>query len=50
VRKLWRGDLREALREALAEATVDDRRAIHGKVRGGRLLAADVVQRVLDAA
>jgi len=50
VRQLWRGDLRVALREALANATVVDRRAIDGKARGGRLLAADVVQRVLDAA
>jgi malonate decarboxylase gamma subunit len=49
VRKVWRGDLRKALREALFEATVEDRRAIDGKARGGRSLAADVVQRVLDA-
>jgi malonate decarboxylase gamma subunit len=50
VRKLWRGDLRIALREALADAPVDDRRAADGRARGGRRLAADVVQRVLDAA
>jgi len=50
VRKLWQGDLRAALREALASAAVDDRRAADGKARGGRRLAADVVQRVLDAA
>jgi malonate decarboxylase gamma subunit len=50
VRSLWRGDLRSALRVALAEAPVDDRRAIDGRERGGRRLAADVVQRVLDAA
>jgi malonate decarboxylase gamma subunit len=50
VRSLWRGDLRAALRAALAEAPVDDRRAIDGRERGGRRLAADVMQRVLDAA
>jgi malonate decarboxylase gamma subunit len=50
VRTLWEGDLGEALRRALAEAPVDDRRALDGKLRGGRRLAADVVQRVLDAA
>lgn len=50
VRALWRGDLRAALREALANASTDDRRARDGLARGGRLLAASVVQRVLDAA
>jgi len=50
VRRLWQGDLRACLREALAEAPVEDRRAQQGAVRGGRRLAADVVQRVLDAA
>ena len=50
VRRLWRGDLREALRQALAEAPVEDRRAIDGAQRGGRRLAASVMQRVLDAA
>ncbi|MDP4300420.1 biotin-independent malonate decarboxylase subunit gamma [Leptothrix discophora] len=49
VRALWRGDVRVALRDALAEAPVADRRAADGKVRGGRRLAADVVQQVLDA-
>ena len=50
VRRLWHGDLRACLREALAEAPVDDRRAQDGAARGGRRLAADVAQRVLDAA
>jgi len=50
VRRLWRGDLREALRQALADAPVEDRRAIDGAQRGGRRLAASVMQRVLDAA
>ena len=50
VRTLWRGDLAGALREALAHAPVDDRRALDGAARGGRRLAAAVAQRVLDAA
>jgi len=50
VRALWQGDLQAALREALAHAPVDDRRALDGAARGGRRLAASVVQRVLDAA
>ena len=50
VRALWQGDLPAALREALAHAPVDDRRAHDGERRGGRRLAASVVQRVLDAA
>lgn len=49
VRRLWR-DLAAALREALAHAPVEDRRAQDGAVRGGRRLAAAVVQKVLDAA
>lgn len=50
VRRLWRDDLAAALREALAHAPVEDRRAQDGAVRGGRRLAAAVVQKVLDAA
>lgn len=50
VRKLWRGDLADALREALAHAPADDRRAEDGAVRGGRRLAAQVAQQVLGAA
>jgi malonate decarboxylase gamma subunit len=50
VRRLWQGDLRACLREALADAPVEDCRARDGAARGGRRLAADVVQRVLDAA
>jgi malonate decarboxylase gamma subunit len=49
VRRLWQGDLACCLREAVANAPVDDRRAHDGAVRGGRRLAATVVQRVLDA-
>lgn len=50
VRSLWCGDLPAALRAALAEAPTADRRALDGQARGGRGLAAAVVQRVLDAA
>ncbi|EHR71522.1 Malonate decarboxylase gamma subunit (MdcE) [Burkholderiales bacterium JOSHI_001] len=50
VRGLWQGDLAAALREALAHAPVDDQRATDGAARGGRALAASVVQRVLAAA
>jgi malonate decarboxylase gamma subunit len=50
VRALWRGDLQLALRRALADTGAEDRRAADGAERGGRRLAAAVVQRVLDAA
>ncbi|WP_295957126.1 biotin-independent malonate decarboxylase subunit gamma [Rhodoferax sp.] len=50
VQALWQGDLPAALREALAHAPTQDRRAIDGAARGGRKMSAAVVQRVLDAA
>ena len=50
VRALWEGDLQAALRHALKETTTEDRRARDGAERGGRQLAAAVVQRVLAAA
>jgi malonate decarboxylase gamma subunit len=50
VRRLWRGDLPAALREALAQAPTQDSRAADGASRGGRLLAAEVARKVLDAA
>jgi malonate decarboxylase gamma subunit len=50
VRALWRGDLAAALRQALADASAEDRRAADGAARGGRRMAAAVVKRVLDAA
>lgn len=50
VRALWRGDLAACLRAALREAPVEDVRAQTGAERGGRQLAAPVIQRVLDAA
>lgn len=49
VRRLWQGDLAEALREALASAPTTDQRAADGAARGGRQLAAAVTQQVLDA-
>ncbi|MEY8876297.1 MAG: biotin-independent malonate decarboxylase subunit gamma [Leptothrix sp. (in: b-proteobacteria)] len=50
VRALWQGDLPAALRAALLDTPTTDTRAADGAVRGGRQLAAAVVQRVLDAA
>ena len=50
VRALWQGDLAAALRRALADTAVHDRRAADGEARGGRRMAADVVRQVLAAA
>ena len=50
VRALWRGDLQACLRDALARTPTQDRRAQDGAERGGRRLAAAVVERVLAAA
>ncbi|MBN9204850.1 biotin-independent malonate decarboxylase subunit gamma [Methylibium petroleiphilum] len=50
VRRLWTGDLAVALREALVATSGEDVRATDGRTRGGRRLAAAVIQRVLDAA
>ncbi|MES2715494.1 MAG: biotin-independent malonate decarboxylase subunit gamma [Pseudomonadota bacterium] len=50
VRSLWQGDVAAALREALAHTPTTDQRAADGAQRGGRQLAASVVQRVLAAA
>jgi malonate decarboxylase gamma subunit len=49
VRALWTGDLAAALREALANAPTTDDRAALGAARGGRRLAASVIERVLAA-
>jgi malonate decarboxylase gamma subunit len=49
VRELWRGDLGACLRQALVEAPTRDERAQDGLDRGGRLLAAKVVEQVLAA-
>ncbi len=54
VRGLWgtadQPDLAASLRAALADASSADQRAAAGRARGGRLMAADVVQQVLAAA
>jgi malonate decarboxylase gamma subunit len=50
VRQLWTGDLADALRQSLRDAPTEDRRAADGAARGGRRMAASVIQRVLDAA
>ncbi len=54
VRSLWpsdaQGDLQAALRDALAATPIEDVRAQDGSARGGRKLAAAVMQRVLAAA
>ncbi|MEO5697070.1 MAG: biotin-independent malonate decarboxylase subunit gamma [Burkholderiaceae bacterium] len=49
VQALWSGDLAAALRAALNLGLRSDERAVEGAARGGRRLAADVAQRVLDA-
>ena len=49
VRRVWTGDLRAALRQALADAPTEDHRALDGAQRGGRRLAAAVMDRVLEA-
>ena len=49
VRSLWEGDLAACLRDALAHTPRDDRRAEDGRARGGRTLAAAVVEQVLAA-
>ncbi|MEP7209171.1 MAG: biotin-independent malonate decarboxylase subunit gamma [Casimicrobiaceae bacterium] len=49
IQALWADDLPGCLREALAHAPRDDRRAEEGRARGGRTLAATVVERVLAA-
>ena len=50
VRALWRGDLRQCLIDALHDAPVIDERARDGAARGGRRMAASVVQQILAAA
>lgn len=49
VKALWAGDLRAALRDALAHAPTTDERAADGATRGGRRLATEVAARVLAA-
>ncbi len=49
VRALWSGDLAACLRDALANTPRDDCRAEDGRARGGRTMAAAVVEQVLAA-
>ncbi len=49
VRALWQGDLRAALRAALADTPATDGRARAGAARGGRKLAAAVAPPGMDA-
>jgi malonate decarboxylase gamma subunit len=49
IRALWEGDLAAALRLALLQTPTSDVRAQDGRSRGGRLLAAAVVEQVLAA-
>lgn len=49
IEALWRGDLQGCLVDALQQATTQDTRAAEGAARGGRLLAAQVAMRVVNA-
>ena len=49
IEALWRGDFQACLVEALQQATTVDKRAAEGAARGGRLLAAQVAVRVVNA-
>ena len=49
IQALWRDDLRQCLRDALQDGNTTDLRAELGAARGGRTLAARVVQQVLAA-
>ncbi|WP_119157246.1 biotin-independent malonate decarboxylase subunit gamma [Caldimonas tepidiphila] len=49
VSSLWSGDLQARLRAALDEAPDADVRAVDGAARGGRRLAAQVIERVRRA-
>lgn len=50
VRSLWQGDLQSALVAALDDPVTEDRRARDGAERGGRTMAAQVIERVLAPA
>ena len=50
IRALWKGDLAQALGDALVTAPTVDERAADGAARGGRRCAAPIIERVLDAA
>ncbi|SDR61136.1 biotin-independent malonate decarboxylase subunit gamma [Paraburkholderia tuberum] len=50
VEGVWDGDLAAALEDALEASSNEDTRSETGRARGGRMLAADIVGRVLEAA
>jgi malonate decarboxylase gamma subunit len=49
IQALWNGDLKQCLLDALAAMNTVDTRATLGAERGGRALAASVIQQVLAA-
>jgi malonate decarboxylase gamma subunit len=49
VRSVWEGDLQACLAAAVDETPTTDERARDGAQRGGRRLAAEVMERVLVA-
>jgi malonate decarboxylase gamma subunit len=49
VEGVWDGDLSAALDKALATASNEDTRSETGRARGGRMLAADIAARVMEA-
>jgi malonate decarboxylase gamma subunit len=49
IQTLWEGDLSQCLINALADPVISDERAVLGAERGGRMLAARVMQQVLAA-
>lgn len=49
VRRIWGADLKAELAQALASLSASDTRARLGAERGGRVRAAEIVQRVLEA-
>lgn len=49
IQSLWRGDLRQCLLNAMQDSNLQDQRAALGAERGGRGLAAHVVQQVVAA-
>ncbi|MGB8339407.1 MAG: biotin-independent malonate decarboxylase subunit gamma [Burkholderiales bacterium] len=48
VHSLWKGDLQAQLLAALDESSTQDKRAVDGATRGGRTLAAQVINRVVS--
>ncbi len=49
LREIWDGDLNACLENALKRDQSVDKRVEFGKERGGRSMAADIIQKVVDA-